>query len=63
MVEIKGMTKLPKNCNKCQFGAVFPNTGLKNGVCNDLHLPFIRHPYCPLVEVVTNKGTKIMAKV
>lgn len=45
--------EMPKSCGKCPFRATFPNTGLKNGVCNDLHLPFKRHPYCPLTEIVT----------
>jgi hypothetical protein len=57
MIGIKNM-EIPKNCSKCPFSATFPNTGLKNGVCNDLHLPFKRHPYCPLVEIVTCKNCK-----
>lgn len=54
MIAIKDM-EMPKSCSKCPFSATFPNIGLKNGVCNDLHLPFNRHPYCPLVEIVTCK--------
>ena len=54
MLLIKNM-EMPKSCRKCPSKATFPNTGLKNGVCNDLHLPFRRHPYCPLIEVVTCK--------
>lgn len=54
--------EIPKNCSKCPFSATFPDTGLKNGVCNDLHLPFKRHPYCPLVEIVTCKDCKWWTK-
>lgn len=54
MLLIKNM-EMPKSCGKCPFNATFPNTGLKNGVCNDLHLPFRRHPHCPLVEIVVCK--------
>jgi hypothetical protein len=61
MIAIKGMEEIPKNCSKCPFSATFPNTGLKNGVCNDLHLPFKRHPYCPLIEIVTCKDCKYNA--
>ena len=50
MIAIKDM-EMPKGCNKCPFKATFPNTGLKNGVCNDLHILTKRHPYCPLVEI------------
>jgi hypothetical protein len=57
MLVIKDM-ELPKSCKKCPFKAMFPNTGLKNGVCNDLHLPFKRHQYCPLIEIITCKDCK-----
>lgn len=57
MLAIKCM-KIPKSCGKCPFKATFPSIGLKNGVCNDLHLPFKKHPYCPLTEIVTCKDCK-----
>lgn len=57
MIAIEGM-EMPKSCRKCPFKATFPDTGLKNGVCNDLHLPFKRHPYCPLTEIVTCNDCK-----
>lgn len=57
MLLIKDM-EMPKSCRKCPSKATFPNTGLKNGVCNDLHLPFRRHPYCPLIEIVTCEHCK-----
>lgn len=50
--------EIPKSCSKCPFKAILPNAGLKNGVCNDLHLPFKRHPYCPLIEIITCKDCK-----
>lgn len=61
MIAIKDM-EMPKSCSKCPFKATFPNTGLKNGVCNDLHIPFKRHPYCPLVEIITCNGCKYWNK-